>query len=146
MRALVLAGVLLTLAGGAGRPARAEPESSGGIGAGCLPHTIQIGYIVLPGNRCYTFYLVRLAEGALLGVGPAGRPRLQPGQVVAMDAPAALEVLVGLQYRVPMPAAAPLAPPRTVQAVTVRLLPAGRLQVRIAGPPAGTVELPVSYL
>lgn len=126
-------------------PPATTPETGGPPGSACLAHTVQIGLVVIPGNRCYTSYLVRPAEGAFLGLGPAGRPRLQPGQIVALDAPAALEVLVGLQYRVPLPAAAPLAPPRTVQGVAVRLLPAGRLQVRIAGTPAGTVEVPVSY-
>ncbi len=145
MRTLVCVAVLLALGGSAGRMARAEPEPRGGGGAGCLPRAIQIGFVVIPGDRCYTHYLVRPAEGALLGFGPPELRRLRPGQVVAMSAPAAVEVLAALQYRVPLPAAARFAPPGTVQAVEVRFLPDGRLQVRIGGAPERTVEVPVSY-
>jgi hypothetical protein len=144
VRALVCAAILLAL-GDAGWPARADPEPQAGFDAGCLPQTIQIGFIVIPGNRCYTYYLVRPAEGALLGFGPPGLRRLRRGQVVPLSAPAAVEVLAALQYRVPVPAAAPFAPPGTVQAVGIRFLPDGRLQVRVAGAPERTVEVPVSY-
>ena len=47
----------------------------------CFNQNVRIANIVILGNRCYTTYLVRTANGNFLGFGPAGTPLVAPGRI-----------------------------------------------------------------
>lgn len=69
----------------------------------CFSRSLVFGNIVIPGQRCYSFYVFRDNRGHFLGFGPQGPRMIPPGQLVRMNTPAGAKVKGRLFYLVPLP-------------------------------------------
>ncbi len=88
----------------------------------CFSQNLVFGNIIIPGQRCYSFYVVRDRTGYFLGFGPQGPPMIPPGQFVRMGTPAGAKVKGRLFYLVPLPVRSSYGQALdSVQAVRVRV-------------------------
>lgn len=95
----------------------------------CFSRTLIFGNIIIPGQRCYSFYVVRDRKGYFLGFGPQGPPMIPPGQFVRMGTPAGAKVKGRLFYLVPLP----------VRSSSMALDSVQSVRVRVGGSPGGLV-------
>lgn len=121
----------------AGKPGKPEVRAAAVSRQGeafCFDRALVFGSVVIPGGRCYTFYLVRTSGGSHLGFGPPGPPMIPPGQLVRLRTPAGAKLKGRLFYLIPLPVAVTIIPVDAIRFVQARVVPEpGRVVIRIPG-------------
>lgn len=121
------------------------PEPAPEVRSTCFEQGLALGPIIIPGSRCYNFYLLRTDAGGFLGFGPPGPPMIAPGQSVLLNSPAGAQVRNRLMYLIPLPVALTAIPMNSMRSIAVQISGgAGRVVVSIQGASERPIELAFS--